>query len=353
MSGLQRDPVASTEDLIFRLKQLLTTGLYGPSDLIEALHALGVESTAEGQIWLAELQREVVLSAPIRAATASGIARVQLIRHLSVDPETRRFFAALGQRSGAIQRIVLREVQQAAVRWAFEEHTPRPGWQERLAEALVPWAPTPDDAAVDIQNEITAFLAGRHLPWPWLARMTVGAFTWYVDSVVPGLLATIGESGVVDPAWIDRPPTPRDLPQVREEHWDDEDQPRLPANRSFGPLDLTLGQSTAGARRDLASFVALVEEYLAEIERPAAPVGPALVKRRPVVTRNVTWLYRHQVLGISLKALAVAEYGDSQRHADVRRGIQGAHRLLAVRPFEQPVLTLDAYAASRMGIWGD
>jgi hypothetical protein len=353
MSRLRREPVASVQDLIFRLKQILASSLYGPSDLIEALHALGIESTTDGQIWLAELEQEVVLASPIKAATASGIARVQLIRLLSVDAETRRLFADLGQRSGAIQRIVLRHLRAASERWA-REYGPRSGWEERLGAALAPWAAEPGGEFVDIEREITAFLAGRHLPWPWLARMTVGAFTWYVDSVVPGLLATIGEPGVVDPAWRDAPPTPSDLPVLMERFWDDDDQPRLAEDRTFGPLHLWLGLSTVNARSELHQFVAEVEEYLHVLERPTAPVGALVDKRRPIVIRNVTWLYRHEVLDVSLKALASEEFDDSQRHADVRRGIATAHRLLARRPYQQPILTLDAYEARRLtGVWGD
>lgn len=352
MSRLKREPDVPIEDLIFRLKQIFASGLYGPTDMLEAVHALGLDSTAEGQTWLAELEREVVLAAPIKAATASGIARVQLIRLLSVDPETCRFFATLGQRSGSVERITLRQVQLLAPRWE-RDGSPRADRQTRLATALVPWAAAPGQGAVDVELEVSAFLVGRHLPWPWLARMTVGAFTWFVDSVAPGLLATVGGSGVIDPAWRDSPPKPSDLPKLLERYWDDEDQPRLVEDRTFGPLHFSRGQSTARARAELAYLVAEVKEYLAELERPTAPAGALVDKRRPVVIRNVTWLYRHEVEGVSLKALAATEFDDSDRHADVRRGIATAHQLLAKRPYKHPVLTLDAYEANLTGVWGD
>jgi hypothetical protein len=349
------------EDWITRLKHLFATGQFGPSDLIEAVHALRVDETEEGQVWLDELERAAMLDEPIRAATASGIARARLIRLLSVDPETRRLFAGLGHRSGAIQRITLHNERLPSQLRMDREAGLVPGWEERLAAAVAPWAVAPDDGpAVDIEREITAFVAGRHLPWPWLARATVGAFTWYVDSVVTGLLRTIGDPVTSERVSRDRPSTPADLPILREWYWNDDDGPRLPADREFGPIRLHRGDTIGLAQQRVATYVREVAAYLVQVATAAAPIGVVVDKRRQTVVRNVTWFYRHEVQGKSVKSLARAEFAPGEppsdhrdaivdsRRKDVRDGINAARALLAEHPFPQPVLMLDEYEAGRL-----
>jgi hypothetical protein len=351
MSDPGAKPDAPIEDSVIRFKQIVATGYYGPRDLIEAVHALGVDRTAEGQVWLAELEREAVLDEPIEAATASGIARAQLIRLVCTDTAIRRLFAELGHRSGSIHRITLRHEQHPTLMRRDRELGLVPGWEERLAAAVSPWAVEPGDGqAVDIEREIATFLADRHLLWPWLARATVGAFTWYVDSVVTRLLRAMGGPWVNNEALSAAPPKPTDLPGLLESYWNDEDGPRLPEDRAFGPIRLFRNDSIGLARSRVESYLQEVAAYLVEVAQAAAPVGVIVDKRRPTVIRNVTWLFRHEVLGVSLKALAVEEFGDPDRHADVRRGIKTAHGLLAELPYSHPILPLDEYEAGRVGI---
>jgi hypothetical protein len=350
MSESGSEPNQPIVDMLVRLKELAASDRLDPRTLIEGVHAFDLDKTADGQDWLAELEREVVLRKPIESATASGIARAQLIRLLSTDPATRRLFADLGHRSGTIHRITLRrEELPAQIRIDRELGLP-PGWEERLAAAVSPWAVEPEWSPVDIEDEITAFLIGRHLPWPWLAHLTVGAFTWYVDNVVTRLLRVRGEIWVEDRPIRDPLPKPTDLPALDEWYWNDGDGPRLPEDRTFGPVRLNRNDSIELARSRVNSYVRQIEEYLAEVAQATAPVGAFVDKRRPTVIRNVGWLFRHEVLGVSLKALAVEEFYDPDRHADVRRGIRTAHRLLAKLPYSRPILPLDEYEAGRIGI---
>ena len=105
-----------------------------------------------------------------------------------------------------------------------------------------------------------------------------------------------------------------------------------------------------------------VERYLASITQPAIPRGAKPDKRRETITRNVTWFYKRRVEGISIGSIARTEFARTESNArvrtaivasrskDVRDGVAAAERLLATRPFEQPILTLDEYEAGRMQI---
>ncbi|MGD0123641.1 MAG: hypothetical protein ABSC46_13945 [Candidatus Limnocylindrales bacterium] len=351
-----------TEDYVIALKALAATGVYDPSTLIEGVHALGLDRTADGRVWLAELERAVVLQKPIEAATASGIARAQLIRLLSTDHATRRLFAELGHHSGAVHRITLRHEKLPSQMRRDRELGLVPGWEERLAAAVAPWAVRPSAGpAVDFEREIAGFLADRHLPWPWLARATVGAFTWYVDSVVSQLLRAMGET------WAkkrpsDPTPTPADLPALDEWYCNDGDGPRLPADRAFGPIRLYRNDSIELARSRVRSWVREIETYFADVAQAAAPVGAIVDKRRPTVIRNVTWFYRNEVEGASIVALTRAEFAAGEtdagrrrsivdaRRKDVHDGIAAARALLADHPYPPPILPLAEYEAGRVGI---
>jgi hypothetical protein len=362
MSEPGAEPNQPIDDLLVRLKELAASRRLDPRTLIEGVHDLELDETADGQAWLAELEREVVLQKPIEAASASGIARAQLIRLLSTDPATRRFFAGLGYRSGAIQRITLRREELPSQMRRDRDLGLPPGWEERLAAAVAPWVVAPVGPAVDIEHEIAVFLTGRRLTWPWLARLTVGAFTWYVDNVVTRLLRVVGEIWAEDRPLRDSLPTPADLPALDEWYWNDADGPRLPADKGFGPIRLYRNDSIELATSRVRSSVHQIEEYLAEVAQAAAPVGAIVDKRRPAIIRNVTWLYRSEVEGTSIAALARAEFAASEpdparrdeivdkRRKDVSDGIVAARKLLAGHPYPPPILTLAEYEANRIGI---
>jgi hypothetical protein len=360
MSEPGAEPNQHVDDLLARLKQLAATDRLDPRTLIEGVHAFYLDKTADGQAWLAELERAVLLDKPIEAATASGIARAQLIRLLSTDAATRRLFAGLGQRSGAIHRITLhREELPSQVRSDRELGLPA-GWEERLAAAVTPWLVDPAGLAIDIEHEIAAFLIDRHLPWPWLARLTFGAFTWYVDNVVTRLLRVRGETWAQSPR--DPLPKPIDLPALEEWYWNDADGPRLPADRAFGPISFLRNDSIELARSRVRSMLAQIEEYFAEVAQAAAPVGANVDRRRPTIIRNVTWLYQNAVEGTSIVALTRAEFATEEtdasrrdeivdaRRKDIHDGIASARKLLAGHPFPPPIITLAEYEAHRVGI---
>jgi hypothetical protein len=362
MSKPGADPNQPIVDLLARLKQLAATDRLDPRTLIEGVHAFDLDKTADGQAWLAELEREVALQKPIEAATASGIARAQLIRLVSSDPATRRFFADLGHRSGAIHRVTLRRENLPAQLRRDRELLLPPGWEERLAAAVAPWVVEPTAPAVDIEHEITVFLTSRHLPWPWLASLTVGAFTWYVDNVVTRLLRVRAETWAEDRPLKAPLPKPADLPALEEWYWNDAEGPRLPTDKAFGPIHLYRNDSIELARRRVRFLVGQIEDYLAEVARAAKHPGAIVDKRRPTVIRNVTWLYRNEVDGTSIAALARAEFAAGEtdvsrrdaivdaRRKDVYDGIAAARDLLADHPYPPPILTLAEYEAGRVGI---
>jgi hypothetical protein len=362
MSDPGAEPNQPNGDLLARLKQLAVSDRLDPRTLIEGVHAFDLDKTADGQAWLAELERAVVLDKPIEATTASGIARAQLIRLVSSDPATRRFFADLGHRSGAIHRVTLRREKLPSLVRSDRELGLPPGWEERLAAAVAPWVVEATPRAVDIEHEITAFLTSRHLPWPWLATSTVGAFTWYVDNVVTRLLRVGGETWAEDRPLKAPLPKPTDLPALEEWYWNDDDGPRLPEDRAFGPIHLNRNESIELALSRVDSYVRQIEEYLAEVAQAAALVGVNVDKRRPKVIRNVTWFYRNEVEGASIAALARAEFAAGEadpgrrdeivheRRKDVSDGIVAARKLLAAHPYPRPILTLAEYEASRIGI---
>jgi hypothetical protein len=362
MSEPDAEPNQPIVDLLARLKQLAATNRLDPQMLIEGVHALGLDRTAAGRAWLVDLERAAVLSQPIEAATASGIARAQLIRLLSTDAATRRLFAELGHRSDAIHRITLNREKLPSQMRSDRELGHVPGWEERLAAAVAPWAVDPDGgSAINIEGEIRAFLAGRHLPWPWLARATHGAFTWYVNSVVTELSRAMGQAWDMNPP-REPTPTPTELPALDETYWNDDDGPRLPEDRTFGPIRLHRNDSIGQARGVVGSYVRQIEEYLTEVAQAAAPVGVNVDRRRPTVIRNVTWFYENEVKGTSIAALAKAEFAASEsdpglrdeivdrRRKDVSDGIAAARKLLADHPYPRPILTLAEYEAGRYRI---
>ena len=364
------DPDPETDEsvagFVARLKQILAAEPAQPRAMIYSLGLRKLDGSPEIQAFMEELRQQAVLDDRIKAFTASGVARAQLIWLLSVDRPTRQFFAELGHRSGAIHRIALREAQLPSQLSRERELGLVPGWQDRLHVVIAPWAVASDDGqTIDIEREITIFLAGRHLPWLWLARATVGAFTWYVDAIVTQLLGAVGGSWVNDLKPGDPVPflhEPTDPPALDESYWDDPDVPRLSEDREFGPIRFLRGDTVRSARQRMQSHIAEIEAYLAEVETAAEPMGAFLDKRRQKVMRNVAWLFRHEVEGSSIAALARAEFaaGESdpgrrdeivdKRRKDVSDGIAAARKLLADHPYPRPILTLAEYEAGRYGI---
>ena len=304
--------------------------------------------------------------ADLVATTAPGIAQEHLIRLVAADVAVRRFFGELGHRSGVVQRNTIRLGQVAFERRFYQElGVPDPDYPQFL-EALNAWArmasgdsSEPVMTNAEIETEIGRFLADRHLPWPWLSRSTIGAFTWHVDALVRSMVGLIGDAlgGRGLPA--DSAAKPTDLPVLEFWYWNEADGPRLPTDRVFPGVHLYRGDTFELARARVQSHVDEVERFLATIEGPAVPLGRKPDKRRAKIVRDVGWFYRNAVEGTPKAALAKEAFGadepDPKKHValardrnkDVRDGIATAKRLLAGHPFEQPILTLDEYEAGR------
>jgi len=301
------------------------------------------------------------------AQTGAGIARVRLFALLSEHEPLRRFFADLGRRSGVVERNAIRIEQSPYERRTYRAMgIPDPGYGRFLA-ALEPWHPEPagDEPAAPMSNaeveaEIAAFMAGLGLPWPWLARAAIGAFTWYLTDVVEQLVWTEGSIWNPEDTWTSPPPTPADPPLIQDWYWNETERPRVAEYKAFPPFYVHRGDSVALARTRLAEYVEEAELYLQSVEDPLVPLGPKPNKRRQTIIRNVDWLFRNLVQHETLSALALAEFASpaadpdtragvlDSRRKDVRQGIDSARRLLRERPHIQPILTLDEYERGQM-----
>lgn len=373
MLHVRRPPVPRDDGglatLVAELQRLVDEDGVRPEAILAEVHRIGAE---RGEDWTADVRRleeTFALPEPISATTQFGIAQEFLVRLLRLDPATRRFFVNLAHRSGAIHRNVIRLEQAPSQRRDYRAMGLPPGWEERLARAVAPWAVAP--AAVGtaeglpnaaIEQEIREFIASRNLKWPWLSHATIGAFTWFVDAVASAVLSATGDPYARDPTPRERLPLPADLPVLADWYWSVADRPALPEDRTFSPIVLFQGHTMEEARARVQAHVDEVERYLAVLERPAVPLGARPDKRRETIVRNVTWFYRNVVerepiLSLARAAFAAHETNSAiadtiahERRKDVRAGIKSAQRLLDQPPYGQPILTLDEFEAGRTRI---
>lgn len=356
-----------TDELVAEIRRAAAEHGVRVETLLVELRQIAFALDDHGDGWLPEIEQAFLAELPFESASAPGIAQEMLIRLLSLDHQLRRFFSDLAHRSGAILRNVLRLERAPSERQTYRAMGMLQRHDARVREAIRPWMIDPSSdpeerglSNAEIGEQIAAFLERRSLPWPWLARATVGAFTWYVDDVATAIVHAGGDPYRPDDVPAEPPPVPADLPALPVWLWNESDRPRLPADKVFTAIHLFRGDTIEMARNRVRSYVEEVERYVQSIMQPAVRPGAKPDKRRETIARNVTWYYRRQVQGLSVGAIARAEFGLTETNArvraaivasrskDVRDAIKAARMLLAIRPFEQPILTLDEYEAGRM-----
>jgi hypothetical protein len=183
-----------------------------------------------------------------------------------------------------------------------------------------------------------------------------------VDDIATAIIQAGGDPYQPDREPASHAPTPGELPVLPVWFWNESDRPAVPEDKVFTGIHLFRGDTIEGARARVASYVDEVERYLQSLMQPAVRPGAKPDKRRETIVRNVAWLYRHDAQGETIGSIARAEFASTEpnpllrgalvasRSKDVRDGIKAARTLLATRPFEQPILTLDEYEAGRMHI---
>jgi len=358
-----------TDELVAEIRRAAAEHGVRVETLLVELRRVAFEQDDHGDGWLPEIDQALVAKLPFEAASAPGIAQEMLIRLASLDHQVRRFFSDLARRSGAIPRNVLRLERAPSENQTYRDMGMLQRHDARVREAIRPWMIDPSSdfeerglTNAEIGEQIAAFLDTHGLPWPWLARATVGAFTWYVDDVATAIIRAGGDPYRPDDMPTEPRPVPADLPVLPVWMWNASDRPRVPEDKVFTPIRLLRGDTIDDARARVRSYVEAVERYLESIAQPAIPPGAKPDKRRETITRNVTWFYNRRVEGMSVGSIARAEFATTEsntrvrtaivasRSKDVRDGITAAERLLATRPFEQPILTLDEYEAGRRRI---
>jgi hypothetical protein len=358
-----------TDELVAEIRRAAAEQGVDVETLLVELRQIAFAQDNHGEGRLPEIEQVFLAELPFEAASAPGIAQEMLIRLLSRDHKLLRFFSDLAHRSGAIPRNVLRLERAPSERQIYREIGMLQRHDARVREAIRPWMIDPSSDLeergipnAEIGEQIAAFLERRSLPWPWLARATFGAFTWYVHDVATAIIQAGGDPYRPDDVPTEPPPVPADLSILPVWMWNSSDRPRVPENKVFTAIHLFRGDTIEDARARVHSYVEAVERYLESIAQPAIPPGAKPDKRRETITRNVMWFYKRRVEGKSVASIARAEFARTESNArvrtaivasrskDVRDGITAAERLLATRPFDQPILTLDEYEAGRMRI---
>ena len=345
--------------LLGQIKDAAAEHKLSPAEYLDLLREQALEDKGSAD-WLPPLEEALALDTAPVATTASGIAQECLLRLLATNQRLRRFFADLARRSGAVHRNAIRLEASAYERVAAREMGFNPARRayDQFLTSLAPWRVDPGMTNSEIEGAIGVFLGGRGLPWAWLKRATVGAFTWYVNDLVTEFWTTdIWSRETMRPP---RTPLPDDLPTLEFWYWNEADLPTVTEDKSFPGIHIYRGDTMAEARASVQAHVEEVERYLATLERPSRALGAKPNKRRETILRNVAWFYRHVVEGKPILSLARAAFGASEqitlvaeavaydRRKDVRDGIRSARRLLEARPFEQPILSLDEYERGRM-----
>jgi len=204
-----------TDELVAEIRRAAAEQGVRVETLLVELRRVAFEQDDHGDGWLPEIDQALVAKLPFEAASAPGIAQEMLIRLLSRDHQLLRFFSDLAHRSGAIPRNVLRLERAPSERQTYREIGMLQRHDARVREAIRPWMIDPSSdleerglSNAEIGEQIAAFLDVRGLPWPWLARATVGAFTWYVNDVATAIIRAGGDPYRPDDVPTEPPPVP-------------------------------------------------------------------------------------------------------------------------------------------------
>jgi hypothetical protein len=157
-----------------------------------------------------------------------------------------------------------------------------------------------DDA--EIGKEAIEFVLNLGLPYPWLA----------MELIESSFFAILGFA----------------LGQVyRTDSWY---EPR-PLSRIAAPITAMSFQTHEGESVEQA-LKRLLKEFIQtgkKLLEPVPPPGKIPDRRIPVLERYARWFYLRKVKGMSFRAIAIREFGSSDRRKDVTYGIDRAEEILS------------------------
>jgi hypothetical protein len=279
-----------------------------------------------------ELVRPLPAVADIGEGMRHSLTRAAFLRELATDELTRGIVVAGAEHCGlATLTLQLREeLGRLGPIPEVSTNRPREGWQDplrdldlislrarvfdhpasdtvmqvqslgrRLIEAV-----TSDTERAVWRTGFQIMVEGLELPFPWLAD----------DLVDVMLLAFWGWGWRVD--WDFRYRLPPSSPMVDD-----------PAPVQMFHFEPRAGESRGEAGSRFQSEAEAYARRLAWAPRPL-PRGRQPRKLQTTIERNARFYYWNKVLHGSLRDIAQFEFGDRERHKDVREGVRQAEQLL-------------------------